>query len=78
MAKNTYRFWRIRKAIAIFALIVSALTTNSFNTATIFFWVVGVAAPIGILFLTSNDGDEMEHYRELLQRPWRDLMGGGK
>ena len=58
--KDHFKYWRHRKFVAIFGLIASALTTNSFNTSTILIWCVGVALPIAILFFTSNDGDEME------------------
>lgn len=56
--KNHFKFWQIRKIVALIAVIVSAFCANSFNTTIIFVWLAGVVVPIVVLFLTSNDGDE--------------------
>lgn len=69
-AKDHFKYWKHRKYLAIYAVVMSALTTNSFNTSTLFIWALGVLLPIIILFFTSNDGDELAVLEEVILSGW--------
>jgi hypothetical protein len=58
--KDDFKYWHARKWLSIVAIIISAFCADSFNASLIAIWIIGVALPIVVLFLTSNDGDEFD------------------